>query len=294
MLSVVTLVRNRNEMLHELLRGLERQTDRRFEVVIVQAGGEQDPARIVDLFPDLAASIHRLDLDDGDPIPYSRARNLGAAGALGEHLAFCDADTIATPSFVGSVHGALDVHDAIVSGDVLYLPPVVVADHDVDELALLGRPHPARQRAPITGARLDARHELLWGLCMAMRRSTFERAGGFDEQYGGYAGEDTDLAVTCRGLGVPAGLVADAAVLHQHHDSFDPPVQQLVETVANAQHFRDKWGTWPMEGWLAGFEDMGLIERTGDRAVVIRTPTPSEVESCRQRCAAPFRVGSGS
>lgn len=294
MLSVVTLVRDRNEMLRDLLRGLDGQTDRRFEVVIVQAGGQQDPARIVELFPELPASIHRLDIDDDDAIPYSRARNLGAAHAVGEHLAFCDADTIATPNFVAGVHNALDAYDAIVSGEVLYLPPVVVGDHDVDELELMGRPHPARQRAPNAGVRLDAQHELLWGLCMAMRHSTFDRAGGFDVQYGGYAGEDTDLAVTCRELGVPAGLVAHAAVLHQHHDSFDPPVQQLVETLANAQHFRDKWGEWPMEGWISGFERMGLVERAGERAVVVRMPTASEVESCRQRCAAPFRSDPGS
>jgi GT2 family glycosyltransferase len=294
MLSVVTLVRNRNEMLHGLLRGLDGQTDRRFELIVVQAGGQQDPARIVELFPDLPTSIHRLDLDDDDPIPYSRARNLGSACAIGEHLAFCDADTIATRGFVANVHRTLDERDAIVSGDVLYLPPVVVADHEVGELEGMGRPHPARERPPASGVRLDARHELLWGLCMAMRGSTFDRAGGFDEHYGGYAGEDTDLAVTCRELGVPAGLVADAAVLHQHHDSFDPPVQQLVETLANAQHFHDKWGEWPMQGWLAGFERMGLVERTGARAVVVRMPTVSEIESCRQRCAAPFRSDAGT
>jgi GT2 family glycosyltransferase len=294
MLSIVTLVRNRNAMLRGLLRGLERQTDRRFELVVVQAGGQQVPEDIVAEFPDLSTSTHRLDIDDVEAIPYSRARNVGARRGVGEHVAFCDADTIPTPGFVGGVHRALDAHDAIVSGDVLYLPPLAVDDHDVCELALMGRPHPARQRPPITGVRLDARHELLWGLCMAMRRSTFERVGGFDEQYGGYAGEDTDLAATCRALGVPAGLVAGAAVLHQHHDSFDPPVQQLVETVANAQHFRDKWGDWPMEGWLVGFERMGLVQRTGERAVVVRMPTPSEVESCRQRCAAPFRSVSGS
>jgi GT2 family glycosyltransferase len=293
MLSVVTLVRDRNEMLRGLLRGLDGQSDTRFEVIIVQAGGQQDPARIVELFPDLPASIHRLAIADDDAIPYSRARNLGAACAVGEHLAFCDADTIATAGFVANVHSALDEHDAIVSGEVLYLPPVVVADHDVEDLERMGRLHPARERAPIAGVRLDARHELLWGLCMAMRRSTFERAGGFDEQYGGYAGEDTDLAVTCRTLGVAAGLVADATVLHQHHDSFDPPVQQLVETLANAQHFRDKWGEWPMEGWLAGFERMGLVDRSCERAVVVRMPTASEVESCRQRCAAPFRSDTG-
>lgn len=276
-------------MLREFLRGLVHQSDRRFEVVVVQAGGRQDPELITRVFPNLPVTIHRLDGDD-DAIPYSRARNTGARLGSGEHLAFCDADTIATPTFVANIHRALDDHDAMLSGEVLYLPPTVVADHPLDELATLGRPHPARQRPPDTGVRLDARHELLWGLCMGVRSSTFDLIGGFDDQYGGYAGEDTDLAVTCRVRGVPAGLVADAAVMHQHHDSFDPPVQQLVATVANAQRFRHKWGWWPMEGWLVAFERMGLVVRTADRATVVRLPTPSEIETCRQRVAAPFRA----
>lgn len=278
-------------MLREFLRGLAYQTDRRFEVVVVQAGGRQDPHDIARLFPDVAVTIHRLE-GDGDAIPYSRARNTGAHLAAGEHLAFCDADTIATPTFVEQMHRALDEHDALLSGDVLYLPPIVVGMRTMDDLAAVGRPHSARERPPGTGTRLDARHELLWGLCMSMRASTFERVGGFDEQYGGYAGEDTDLAVRCRALGVPAGLVADACVFHQHHDSFEPPVQQLAATVANAQRFRDVWGWWPMEGWLVGFEQMGLIVRTHDRAVVVREPTASEIESCRRRLAAPFRTAS--
>lgn len=293
MLSIVTLVRDRNSMLHGMLRGLAHQRDRRFELIVVRAGGRQDPADIIGLFPDLAVRTHRLD-GDNEAIPYSRARNAGAGCADGEHLAFCDADTIATPDFVANIHRALDDHDALVSGEVLYLPPIDVGARSVHELAALGRPHTARQRPPARGVRLGARHELLWGLCMAMRRTTFDRVGGFDEGYGGYAGEDTDFVVECRDQGVPAGLVADAAVLHQHHDSFDPPVQQLVATVANAQRFRDKWGAWPMEGWLSGFERMGLVERTADRATVLRLPTPDEIESCRERRAAPFRMTPAS
>ena len=86
-------------------------------------------------------------------------------------------------------------------------------------------------------------------------------------------------------------LVGDAVVLHQHHDSFDPPVQQLRATVANAQRYRDKWGTWPMEGWLRGFTDLGLLDWHPDAATcaVRRDPTPGEIEACRRRVARPFQ-----
>src|SRR3546814_2262362 len=120
---------------------------------------------------------------------------------------------------------------------------------------------------------------------MAMRHSTFDAVGGFDEGYRGYAGEDTDLGRALREAGVPVALVADAVVLHQHHDSYDPPVQQLRATVANAQRYRDKWGTWPMEGWLAGFRDLGLVDwsPTAARCTVVRDPSPAELDACLRK-----------
>jgi hypothetical protein len=78
---------------------------------------------------------------------------------------------------------------------------------------------------------------------------------------------------------------------HRHHDVFEPPLQQMTATLANAQRFRHRWGHWPMEGWLSEFARMGLIEWTpqATTARVVREPTADEVESARRRSALPFR-----
>jgi GT2 family glycosyltransferase len=289
-LSVVTLVRNRNRLLRSFLAGIHHQGVPT-EVVVVRAGGEEDPRDVVRGLPGLRATVTEVEAPD-EQIPYSAARNAGAAAATGEHLAFCDADTIASPSFARAIGAALDEHDALCTGEVRYLPPGETAGVDFEVLREQARPHPHREPVPATGVVLGGRHELVWGLCMAMRHSTFDRAGGFDEGYGGYAGEDTDLGRRLAELGVPVGLVADAVVLHQHHDSFEPPVQQLRATVANAQRYRDRWGTWPMEGWLAGFARMGLVDwsPTASRCRVRRDATAEEVEACRRRVALPFEA----
>jgi len=289
-LSVVTLVRNRNRLLRSFLGGMAHQTAP-VEVIVVRAGGDEDPADVVADLPDLQVRIEEVDSPD-ERIPYSRARNAGAEGARGDHVAFLDADTIASPTFAASIGAALDEHDALCHGEVRYLPPGGTEGVAFDELAARARPHPAREPVPATGVALGGRHELVWGLCMAMRHPTWARAGGFDEGYGGYAGEDTDLGRRLAELGVPVALVADAVVLHQHHDSFDPPVQQLRATVANAQRYRAKWGEWPMGGWLAGFAELGLIEWDPDAATctVRRDPTPEEIEACRRTVARPFEA----
>ncbi len=288
MLSVVTLVRNRNALLRAFLGGIAAQ-DAPVEVVVVRAGGDEDPRQVIDAVRGLRATVTEVDAPD-ERIPYSAARNAGAAAATGEHLAFCDADTIASPTFAGSIDRALAEHDALCTGEVRYLPPGDTAATDFASLLARSRPHPHREPVPSTGVALSDGHELVWGLCMAMRHSTFERAGGFDEGYGGYAGEDTDLGRTLADLGVPVALVADAVVLHQHHDSYDPPVQQLRATVANAQRYRDKWGTWPMEGWLEGFRELGLLDWSpaAGRCTVLRDPSSAELDACLRTVALPF------
>lgn len=288
MLSIVTLVRNRNGLLGSFLSGVAAQ-QAPVEVVVVRAGGHEDPRDVLAGFDGLRATVCEVDAPD-ERIPYSAARNAGAAAAAGDHLAFCDADTIASPTFAGSIAAALAEHDALCTGEVRYLPPGDAAGQDFATLLSRSRPHPHREPVPDDGVVLSDRHELVWGLCMAMRHSTFDRVGGFDEAYGGYAGEDTDLGRALAEVGVPVGLVADAVVLHQHHDSYDPPVQQLRATVANAQRYRDKWGAWPMVGWLTGFAELGLVDWSPHAAScrVRRDPSAAELDACRRRAALPF------
>ena len=290
-LSLLTLVRNRNGYLRNLIRGLAASTMPPLELVVVRAGGE-DPRTVVSA--QLPFRVRVLEVSSPtDRIPYATARNTAARAAQGEAIVFIDADCIPSATFAERITAALRREDALCIGDVLYLPPDA-AKGEWTEAALqqVGRPHPAREASPRSGVTASERYALVWGLCMALRRSTFFRLGGFDERYGGYAGEDTDLAFTAKAAGVPLRLVAGADVFHQHHDVFEPPLQQFEATLANARHFHAKWGWWPMEGWLQRFAALGLIHwDTGAADVRIeRLPTPEEVEAARFETAAALRA----
>jgi len=279
-------------MLSELLTSIDRRTrETDAEVIVVRAGGDQDPRDVAVEMNDVVRVIDLPGGVDDERIAYSDARNLGAESACGEHVMFVDADTILGPSTIDAMDRSLGLHDALCTGDLAYLPPghAGLGDATFDELAATARPHPARPAAPATGVEIGSDHALVWGLNMAMRRSTFERAGGFDESFHGYAGEDTDLAMAIARLGVPTGLVAGVKILHQHHDSFEPPVGEFRATLANARRYQEKWGGWPMGGWLDGFEEIGLIERHGDEIHILRDPTLFEVAAARQDRARPFR-----
>lgn len=287
-LSVLTLVRNRDEMLGRLLDGLDAGTEHPREVVVARCGGS-DPRPAIGARP-YPVRVVEIDSPD-DRIPYSPARNACARAATASAIAFVDADCIPTAGYVAALASALAAHDALCTGEVLYLPPDAPLDAGAAELRRHGRPHPHRQRPPAEGVALDASHELVWGLHMALRRETFLALGGFDEGYRGYAGEDTDLAIGAREAGVPAALVAGAEILHQHHDAWEPPLQQAAATVANAQRFRDRWGWWPMDGWLAAMTAIGIIRWSpeAERAEVLRDPTDAELAAAHQPAALPFR-----
>ena len=290
-LSLLTLVRNRNDYLRNLIRGLASSTTPPHELVVVQAGGEDPHAVVPERLP---FPVRVLAVDSPtNRIPYATARNTAAKAAQGEAIVFIDADCIPSATFVEQIMAALDREDVLCIGDVLYLPPGAAEETWTEaSLRAAGRPHPAREASPKSGVRASERYELVWGLCMALRRSTFFRLGGFDERYGGYAGEDTDLAFTAKAAGVPLRLVAGADVFHQHHDVFEPPLQQFEATLANARHFHAKWGWWPMEGWLRRFADLGLIRWTAGAADVRieRLPTLEEVEAARFETAAALRA----
>jgi len=292
-LSVLTLVRNRNAMLARLVAGLVTAERPPTELVVAWCGGE-DPHGVVE--SDLPFDVRVIEVGTGgERIPYSHARNECARTARSQALAFLDADCIPGSRYPGALADALAQVDALCTGEVWYLPPDTLTSFAEADLRRIGRPHPHRERPPSTGIALSSGHELVWGLHMAVRRSTFDGLGGFDESYQGYAGEDTDLAVAARSRGVPVALVAGADVFHQHHDVWEPPVQQLEATLANARRFHEKWGRWPMEGWLVELVDLGLIEWSLDGPTVrlLRQPDDRDLARAHRASALPFRTQPG-
>ena len=99
---------------------------------------------------------------------------------------------------------------------------------------------------------------IMFGLGLSLTPQDFRLAGGFCADYVGYGGEDTDFAQSVAHAGGSLTWVGGATAYHQHHESTSPPVQHLEAIVRNAGVFHERWGWWPMEGWLAAFEERGM------------------------------------
>jgi len=200
-------------------------------------------------------------------LPLAAARNAGVARALeaGADVVVClDVDCLAGRALVEAYTEAVAARpDVVWSGPVTYLQPAPPEGYDLDTLDAVDDPHPARP-APAPGEQLlGADPRLFWSLSFALHRDAWAATGGFCEDYVGYGGEDTDFGQLVAATGLELGWAGSARSYHQHHESHDPPLHHVDDILRNGRIFHDRWGWWPMTGWLEEFERRELVQRIG-------------------------------
>ncbi len=95
-ISIVVAIYNRKDELFELLTSLTRQTDKEFEIIIVDDGS------LIDLKPTIRNFEEILDIkyfrkDNSGP---GLSRNYGAARAENDWLVFVDSDVIVEKDYI--------------------------------------------------------------------------------------------------------------------------------------------------------------------------------------------------
>jgi len=239
--------------------GPDRLDAPRVGTVVVWLDEEPAPA---DLGVDVV--LHVPPAADGFRLAAARNAGADAAVALGAELVvFLDADCVPAPELVERYLAASRVEpEAVLCGPVTYLPPGVDVD-DPAVLAGLTAPHAARP-APPAGAVIragDDDYRLFWSLSFALTAEAWSTGPRFDEEFVGYGGEDTDFAYALRRAGRPLAWVGGAHAYHQHHPTSSPPWQHLDDVLRNGRLFAERWGEWPMTGWLEAFERGGAVRR---------------------------------
>ncbi|MET3962132.1 N-acetylglucosaminyl-diphospho-decaprenol L-rhamnosyltransferase [Marmoricola sp. OAE513] len=261
--AVVTLAHGRHDHLIRQIRSLALGRRRPDLHVVVAVADTQ-----IRNLPELCRhSVVVLDTaTDPRGLPLAAARNLGLRAATDagcDVLIALDVDCLAGPTLVNGYADIVRARpDAVWSGPVTYLPPPGPEGYPLQDLGSLDSPHPTRP-APEPGEYLEnADPCLFWSLSFALSADAFDRSGGFDEAYVGYGAEDTDFAQRATRAGLGLGWVGSARAYHQHHPVSAPPVEHLDDILRNARLYHDRWGTWPMHGWLVQFERCGLVRRT--------------------------------
>jgi glycosyltransferase involved in cell wall biosynthesis len=267
LISIIVSTYNREDALDAVLRGLARQTDRNFEIVVADDGsGPVTAATIAGWQSALAVPVkHAWQTHRGFRAGEARNRAILASG--GALCVFLDGDCVPRPTFVAR-HRGLAEPGWFVTGNRILLSPGLTAaslaegpqtDTDVTKWSLaqivarraqgdLNRILPALT-LPLGPLRrlTPQRWEGVRTCNMAVTRANLDRIDGFDARFAGWGLEDSDLAVRLLRAGVRRkdGRFA-TGVFHLWHPEEDrthlADNQTLLDTVIGGKEFRAEQG----------------------------------------------------
>jgi GT2 family glycosyltransferase len=216
MVSVVMVTYGGWEAVARSLRALAEYTDRPFEVIVVDNASRDDTAaRLKEEVRGAKLVFNSWNAGFGP------AANQGAASSVGRFLCFLNSDAFVQPGWLPPLLEAIE-RDARVA---VAVPMLLNEDGSVQEAgAIIGREGSTLQLGfgsdpEALEYRFPRRIDYGSAACMAVRRSAFLSAGGFDPAYRvGYC-EDVDLCFTLAELGLQVVYEPASKVVHARFGS---------------------------------------------------------------------------
>lgn len=218
-LSIIIPVYNRPAETRELLQSLTLQTDRDFEVIVVE-DGSTDPSRdVTDDFRE-QLDIGYYFKENTGPGP---SRNFGSAKAHGDYLIFLDSDCVLPQEYVHRVRESLqrDYADAFGGPDRAH------ADFTTFQKAINFSMTSFLTTGGIRGGteRMGKFHPRSFN--MGISTKVFEATGGFSSMR---FGEDVDLSIRILEQGFRTRLIKEAFVYHKRRST----LRQFFKQVFNS------------------------------------------------------------
>ncbi|PXW13716.1 cellulose synthase/poly-beta-1,6-N-acetylglucosamine synthase-like glycosyltransferase [Chryseobacterium sp. CBTAP 102] len=208
-ISIVVAIYNRKDELFELLTSLTQQTDKEFEMIIVDDGSLIDLKPVIKNF-DGILDIKYFRKDNSGP---GLTRNYGAARATNEWLVFVDSDVIVEKDYIEHI-----------KKDILAIPCDAFGGADkahkgfnLMQKAISYSMTSVFTTGGIRGSKKAVSKFQPRSFNMGVKKTVFEKVGGFSEMR---IGEDPDLSMTLWENGFTTAFFDDIAVYHKRRVDF--------------------------------------------------------------------------
>lgn len=208
--SIIIPVYNRPDEIKELLESLTKQSEKNFEIIVVEDGSSEKAEDVVLTYSDVL-DIHYYFKENEKP---AIARNYGAKRANGDYLIFFDSDCIIPPDYFKTVNQALNENRTDAFGG---------PDAARDDFNVLQKAISYSMTSFFTTGGLRGSGEKLGkfyprSFNMGVSREAFDKVGGFPVT-GMHPGEDMVFSVELIKQGFSTQLIKDAFVYHKRRNT---------------------------------------------------------------------------
>lgn len=200
--SIIVPVYNRRDEVADLLRSLESQTDRGFEIILVEDGSTQ-PALPDGKAPDGLRLKYFQKSNEGRSI----ARNYGINGADGDFFVFVDSDCILPPDYIAKLRDSLSRNPIDCFGG----PDAAHESFSDTQKAINYAMTAFLTTGGIRGGKMSMEKFTPRTFNMGFSREVYDKVGGFREMFS----EDIDMSTRIRNAGFRISLYPDVYVYHK-------------------------------------------------------------------------------
>ncbi len=218
--SVIIPVFNRPDEVDELLDSLTKQSNKNFEVIIIEDGSDLSSESVVEGYCDQLKKLIYEYIPNGGPGP---ARNKGASLAQGDWLVFFDSDCIIPEEYFSLLAHYLQNHKIDAFGG----PDRAHKDFSTIQKAISYSMTSLLTTGGIRGSKSSAEKFKPRSFNLGIKRSVFGQLEGFSHLR---FGEDMDLSFRLESQNFTSALVSECWVYHKRRTKF----QQFFKQVFNS------------------------------------------------------------
>ena len=247
--SIIVPVYNRPDEVDELLESLSNQTQKDFEVIIVEDGSVKPCKDVCDKYADILA-LHYYAKENSGP---GQSRNYGAERAQGDYLIVLDSDVVLPQGYLGAIDNSLREHPTEAFGgpdaaSPSFTPVQKAISYSMTSFFTTGGIRGGK-------AKLDKFYPRSFN--MGIRRDVYLELGGFSKMR---FGEDIDFSYRIVEAGYRPQLFPDAWVWHKRRTDFRKFFRQVYNSgIARINLMKRHPGTLKLVHLLPTVFTLGVI-----------------------------------